>query len=96
VDAFNDALAGCSKTTVDKFTQQLTDVVGENGMKAGEEVHFMWLNGGGIQILKNGKFQEPINDPEVETRLLEVYIDKSRTVSKELVKSFESNIDKVQ
>ena len=94
-DAFNDAFAGISPERIDNFGKQLSAAVGEAGMKKGEEVMFVWLEGGGMKFIKNGVVGGEVNDAEIERRLLGVYIDPARTVSPELLQCFNDNIDKL-
>lgn len=88
VDAFKDAFKGCNAAGIEKFGAVMTEAVGANGCKVGEEVTFYWLDGGGLCIDRAGTKQYGIRDEEIERRLLEVYLNPSRTVAPDLLKSF--------
>lgn len=88
VDAFRDAFKGCSPDGISKFAKMMTDAVGNDGCKIGEEINFYWMEGGGLFIDKAGTKAYVVQDAEIERRLMEVYLDPSRTVSPDLVKSF--------
>jgi hypothetical protein len=87
VDAFTEAFKGCNAEGTAKFSKLLGDAVGAQGCKVGEEVNFYWLEKGGLYISRGGT-DYFLSDPEIERRLLEVYVTPARTVSPELVKSF--------
>jgi len=93
VEAFNEAFQGCNAEAVSNFKTILSSSIGSNGMKVGEEITFYWLKTGGLLFEKDGETSEVINDPEIEKRLLEVYVDPSRTVSPELVNSFKKYLE---
>jgi hypothetical protein len=92
VDAFNDAFAGCDPAAVTQFKTVLRDSIGAGGMNVGDEITYYWLKGGGIVIAKNGVAGGMMRNKEIEKRLLDVYVDPSRTVSPDLVKSIQSHI----
>ena len=92
VEAFNDSFRDCNPISVQHFKTALNLSLGADGMKQGEEVIFVWHNGGGLSIVVNGATKEFISDREIEKRLLEVYIDPKRTVSPELVKCLRDSI----
>ncbi len=86
VDAFDAAFVGCNPEGVANFKNKLKDVIGTSGMKNGEEITFFWRSSGGLVITRDGSTAAGVvQDSEIEKRLLEVYLDPSRTVSKELV-----------
>lgn len=95
VEAFNDAFKGCNPSSVTNFKSVLKSCIGENGMKAGESITFFWLKDGGLVFEKDGELSTPIRDIELEGRLLDVYIDSGKTVSPELVASFESHLESI-
>ena len=88
VDAFKDAFKGCNTEGIAKFGAVMTDAIGGGGCKVGEEVTFYWVEGGGLYIDKAGTKPYMVKDPEIEKRLIDVYLDPARTVSPDLVKSF--------
>lgn len=89
VDAFKDAFKGCEPNGIAKFGEVMTGAIGDNGCKVGDEVSFYWLDGGGLCIDKAGTKAFVVYDKEIERRLLEVYLDPSRTVAPDLIKSFD-------
>lgn len=94
VDAFNEAFSDLrDREGVDKFKKALADCVGTSA-KTGDQVVFYWVGNDDIALSKNGSPAILCNlkSREVITRLLDVYVDPSRTVSKELVKSIDQNI----
>lgn len=100
VDAFNEAFAGLSEDEIAGFKDALARNVGDNGMKVGEEIVFQWIGGGGLCITRGGSAVVDngscFRGDGIEKRLLEVYVDKKRTVSPELVKCVEDNICKIE
>ncbi len=89
VDAFVEAFKGCNADGTAKFSALLGEAIGQTGCKVGEEVNFHWIDEGGLFISK-GDSDYFIKDPEIERRLLEIYVTSARTVSAELVKNFNS------
>lgn len=93
VDAFDEAFVGCNPESVMKFKTSLKDVIGQHGMKNGERISFFWKADGGLLIAKDhGAIGTVIQDREIELRLLEVYVNPSRTVSKQLTTSIAENL----
>lgn len=92
VEAFNDAFVGCDQASIDQFKNLLRDSIGLDGMPKGNEIVFCWLQGGGLAVSKNGICGEVMKSPEIEKRLLEVYVDPSRAVSPQLVESIQGNL----
>jgi hypothetical protein len=88
VDAYDDALKGCDPVAASHFSRILADTIGPNGINAGEEIRFFWLDGGGMLIQCRGAMCTML-DKDISRRLLETYLDPSRTVSAQLVKSFD-------
>ena len=85
VEAFNDAFAGCDKAAVDSFKKAFAEAVGSAGMKKGESFSFMWAGaGGGLALQKNGVVSIVANNASIESKLLEVYLSPTKTVSPEL------------
>lgn len=98
VDAFNEAFAGLEASEIAGFKNELARNVGEDGCKVGEEIVFQWIGGGGLAITRGGEQAggSCYRSDGIEKRLLEVYVDKKRTVSPELVKCIEENICKIE
>lgn len=96
VDAFNEAFEGLPAAEIEKFRKTLADTVGDAGMKAGEQVVFTWLSGGGLMISTTADNASCISSPALEQRLLEVYLDPKRTVSPELVKCVNQHIGQIE
>jgi hypothetical protein len=94
-EAFNDLFAGVAPDRIANFGKQLSTAVGETGMKTGEEVMFVWMEGGGMKFIKNGVVGGGVNDSEIERRLLGAYLDPAKAVSPELLSCFNANIDKI-
>ncbi len=84
IQALQDSFIGCNPEAVKKMLQSLTDSIGPKGLFPGDIIEYHWLNGGGVLMSVRGEFKSTFFDPEIERRLLEVYIDPSRTVSPEL------------
>jgi hypothetical protein len=86
VEAFNDAFKGCNPSDVDNFKKTFGEAVGATGMKKGDSCTFIWLNGnGGLVVEKNGVITPVAKSPEIEKKLLQVYLQPSIAVSPELV-----------
>jgi hypothetical protein len=96
VEAFNDAFKGLDADAIASFKAATKKVIGEKGMKEGEEFSFFWFGeSNGLVVSKNGVPIEAVpNTPkvkELEKRLLGVYLNNTNTVSPELVKSITEN-----
>ncbi len=91
-EAFNDAFVGGNEEEIKNFKTSLGEIVHDGKVGVGEEIGFVWIAGGGLQITRNGTNEKIVNAPSLESRLLSVYIDADKTVSKELIQSFNSNI----
>ena len=89
VDAFKDAFKGCNPEGIATFGEMMTSAIGNDGCKVDEEVSFYWLEGGGLFIDKNGTKPYCVRNPEIEKRLIDVYLDPARTVAPDLLKSFD-------
>ena len=50
---------------------------------------------GGLYVDSGGYVSKKVESSEIAKRLLEVYVEQSRTVSKELLQCFTDNIDKL-
>ena len=98
VESFNEAFKGCDENAVAKLKSHLGSVIGDNGMKKGEEFQFYWYgqpSKKGLVIVKNGTVceTEATDDMQaLQERLLNVYIGPN-TVSPELKKSLKDQLD---
>lgn len=96
LDAFHESFIGCDPIHIAKFNEVIGAVMGTE-MKSGQEVIFHWMEGGGLVFMKDGVVVENscFSNPEIERRLLEVYVDPRRAVSPELITSIQSNIAEI-
>jgi hypothetical protein len=92
VEGFNDAFHDLDPAEVGRFKEALNTSVGLKGVQKGEEVAFIFMNGGGLCITVHGQVQQLVQSPLVEKRLLAVYMDPKYTVSKELMDSTLQNL----
>ena len=100
VEAFNDAFKGLDEEAVLAFKTATKKAIGDKGMTTGEEFSFFWYGDGrGLVVAKkNGEMHSVPSTPkvrEVEQRLLGVYLDSKTSVSPELVKSINENVQTV-
>ena len=89
--AFNEILAGLPTSTIEAFTEQVAEAVGSAGVKTGDDVLFVWMEGGGLYIMCNGRVGRVVNRA-VERQLLEGYLNPDKGVSPELRKCFADHI----
>mmetsp|Transcript_25368 Transcript_25368/g.37414 ORF Transcript_25368/g.37414 Transcript_25368/m.37414 type:complete len:223 (+) Transcript_25368:139-807(+) len=85
--AFNEILAGLPQDVITNFTDQVRAIASENGVKKGEDLFFVWMEGGGMKLVGSG-IVASVDNPQVERKLLDGYLDIERGVSPELRKSF--------
>lgn len=88
---FNDVFAGLPANELGVFQQQMKASI-DTGAKKGDDISLVWMEGGNLIFLKNGKVGETFSNPVFEKRLLEAYVDSKRAVSPELIKSIVANI----
>lgn len=88
---FNDVFAGLPSDQLAIFHQQLKASIGD-GAKKGDDILLVFMEGGSVKFVKNGRVGETFSNPVFEKRLLEAYVDSKRAVSPELVKSIQDNI----
>ena len=94
--AFDEAFKGCTPEAVAEFRKVMGDSMSAGTVNKNEELVLFWLDNGDIAFSLNGVFAESrLTNFELNKRLLEVYIDPTRTVSKELYNCLESNIGNV-
>eukprot|EP01038_Epipyxis_sp_PR26KG_P006553 gene6553-9002_t len=84
IEAFNSAFEGCSTTSIDTFKSLLSECIDHTGVKVGDEINYYWFENGDLVVYVNDKSSRRVRSEEINLRLLEVYIDPSRTISKEL------------
>jgi hypothetical protein len=96
VEAFNDAFKGCNEIEIARFKEGLGSALGSAGAANGDEITYYWLNGGGLIISFKGEVMTHFRGEEIEKRLLEVYVEESRTVSPELVKNLRETLARIQ
>ena len=89
--AFNEILSGLPLAEINAFTEQVGASVGAEGVKNGEDILFVWMEGGGLSIVCKGKAGH-IDNPAVEKKLLDGYLDAEKGVSPDLRKCFADNI----
>ena len=95
-DAFKDAFAGCTPDAVKRFQDALNATIGASDIKKGEEIYFIWMETDEIVMAKNGVVVKSISDTELANRLVDVYFDPKRSVSPDLIVSFDTNIELVK
>ena len=92
VQAFDEAFTGCDKEEIRVFKDALSQEVGEGGLKKGETLAFYWLGKNGLEIKKNDSAGKIFIQQEIGKRLLGVYLDPEKTVSRELVETVASTL----
>lgn len=90
--AFDEAFKGCSPEAVADFRTIMGSAISSGVVAKSDELVLYWLDNGDIAFALNGVFGDRLTNRELNQRLLEVYIDPARTVSKELYASLESTI----
>ena len=85
--AFEESFAGLPADEIAKFSAELAKRVDDTGVCIDDEIIFYWLQGGGLIITQKGALTPAYSSPIVEKRLLEIYLDTEKGVSKELVNS---------
>ena len=97
VQAFDDALLGCEKAAIAAFSQGLYKVIHEGaGFKEGDKLRIYWQKSGGVILTCGDKVSDVIYNKELSRRLLEVYVDDARSVSKDLIKCIKDNVHEVE
>jgi hypothetical protein len=95
VEAFDDRFKGLPPDKVNEFRLQMIAALGDDPLQAGDEVMFVWLEGGGLKIVRPGKLGGFIRYEPVERRLLEAYLDPVSSISPQLLNSYLENAGKV-
>ena len=97
VQAFQEALLGCNKDATAEFNEALDRCIDrEKGLQKGDVLNFEWTTGGGFVVSSDQHVSREIVDVGLAQRLLEVYVDDSRTVSVDLVKCIRDHVDQIQ
>jgi hypothetical protein len=92
IQGFKDAFIGQNIDDTNNFIKILSEIlINRSGIKTGEEILFEWKDGCGLNI-KSGNIYRTLDNPQVETYFLGVYLDSKRTVSPDLLKSLELNV----
>lgn len=97
IQAFEDALRGCDAASIAEFRDGLLKIIDKDrGLQAGDILRFDWPKQGGLLLTSGNHQDSQIKDQGLAQRLLEVYVDDTRTVSKDLVKCMLDNIDAIK
>lgn len=56
---------------------------------------FIWPKSGGLIVTAGSYVSKKVENPMIAKRLIEVYVDPSRCVSKELLSCISDNLDKI-
>jgi hypothetical protein len=91
VDAFRESFQGVDTKDFDALSAVLDHVFDEK-IGVGSEFGFYWLNDGEVVFLKGPEVAGRISNPVIAARLLDVYSDPKRAVSKTLQSSIEANV----
>lgn len=95
VEAFREAFQGISDEHFHSFQPLLEDCMGDKGMQAKDEMGFFFMNDGTLVLAKNGQVKGSLKIDDINVRLLDIYSDPKRSVSKELSTSVAQNLPKV-
>lgn len=93
--AFDEAFKGCTPEAVAAFKSSMGKVMSAGSVGQKDELVLFWLDNGDIAFTLNGTVGERLTNFELNKRLLEVYIDPTRTVSKELYACLEKHLNDV-
>ena len=97
VQAFDDALLGCEKAAIAAFSQGLNKVIHKRTyFEEGDKLRINWRKSGGVILMCGDKVSDVIYNKELSRRLLEVYVDDERSVSKDLIKCIKDNVHEVE
>lgn len=91
VEALRDSFQGVDAADFNALSDIL-DHVFDDKIGVGSEVSFFWLNDGEVVFTKGKEVTGRITNPIIAARLLDVYSDPKRAVSKTLQTSIETNI----
>jgi hypothetical protein len=94
IDAFDDAFKGLPKEMIDDWKAQMSTSITGN-VEKDDEIIFYWLDNGEVLFTKNGKVGQSLKYNTLNKRLLEVYIDPARAVSKEVPACLEKHIAEI-
>lgn len=92
--AFDTAMTGCEQAAINTFLVALGGLISEEtGIVEKEEVHFYFLENGEFAVKVGGSYAGPVSlTRDIYLRLVEVYIDPSRTVSPALSECIHDHI----
>ena len=90
--AFEEAFKGLSAEAINDFKSVMGKSIVTGAVTQTDSLVLYWLDNGEVLFALNGVFGEPLTNLELNKRLLEVYIDPTRTVSKELYTCLEKHI----
>lgn len=93
--AFDESFKGCTPEAVASFRSSMSNVMTNGAVGPKDELVLFWLDNGDMAFTLNGVLGERLTNFELNKRLLEVYIDPARTVSKELYACIEKHINDV-
>ena len=93
--AFDDSFKGCSPDAVSTFKERVGKVMASGSLTQKDEAGMYWLDNGDFIFSVNGELSERLTNTELNKRLLEVYLDPTRTVSKELYTCLETHLNEV-
>lgn len=84
--SFAEAFGGIPQEDIDRFRAELGRRVDDSGTLIGEEILFMWKQGGGLTITQRDE-SPTFYCASVERRLLQIYLDPVRCICKDLLQS---------
>lgn len=90
VDAFRESFQGIDTQDFDALSSVLNHVF-DDKIGIGSEFQFHWLNDGEVVFVKGTEVAGRIKNAAIAARLLDVYSDPKRAVSKTLQSSIETN-----
>ncbi|KAJ1439157.1 hypothetical protein B484DRAFT_415978 [Ochromonadaceae sp. CCMP2298] len=94
IDAFDEAFKGLPKEMIDDWKSQMQRSITAN-VEKDDEIIFYWLDNGEVLFTKNGVVGQSLKYNILNKRLLEVYIDPARAVSKEVPACLEKHIAEI-
>lgn len=93
--AFDEVLKGCTPDAVVAFKTKLGGSISSGAVSQKDELVLFWLDNGDIAYTLNGEPGERLTNFELNKRLLEIYMDPAKTVSKELTTCLEKHIGEI-
>lgn len=89
----SDVLAGCSQPAIDKFSKCLLKAIGRRP-KAFDDISFIWYESKGLSIARGDAIGEEMLDIDVSNRLLDFFVNTSRSLIPDLHKSLSSTLSR--